>query len=370
MYKTLRLIYIFTILTFALPGFTKDQIVKFDCESNKSLNSIIAKANSGTVINIQGNCQGPVYIDKDGITLDGQGTAILEGNHDNNLLQGILIIDQARKITIRNLSVKSGKSHGILVTRNSSVDLINITVEENAQNGIFVMQNSTIHLENALARDNGNYGIAVIQNSSAAIRGNILAINNANSGILLADNAMADVHDSNIHVKGNLNGLQFGDNAVLFTTSTTKIVANENHRDGLFLFNTGILETAGGGYVEAKNNQASGARLLGNATIANPMGVGTFVFEENPEGLHFDLQSSGFFNGGLTVRNNIKGINASGANTLTIISLPNNPSVIQGNQEIDIDLSFGVRADFQGISISNIHCDSTILIRGNVACTH
>jgi len=349
-------------------GLAQSRTLHVNCDRNQSLGFALSKARSGSVIMVKGVCRENVLINRDGITLDGMGAAVLDGSQGQDHAPGVLEIDQARKVVIRNLSVINGKQHGIVIRRGSVVELDGMVASDHAQNGIFVMQNSHASLENVQSRDNGNYGIGIIQNSSASFNAMIQAAGNANSGILLADNAMADVSNAHIESRNNLNGLQFGDNAVLFTTATTKIFANENHRDGLFLFNSGTLESAGGGYIEARGNQASGVRLIGNATLSNPMGAGRYVFEDNPQGIHFDVQSSGFFVGGLIVRNNQSGIHASGANTLTVISLPDNPSVVESNQLVDADLSFGTRADFQGVSIQKIQCDATVLIRGNVTC--
>lgn len=365
-----RIVFFFCSVTlFLSSGFVQSKSLTVRCDQSQSVNKALNKAKPGSIIYIQGNCREAVYLSKDDIILDGMGSATLDGSQAEPGAKGVLVIDQARKVTVRNLSVSGGPQHGILVMRGSVVDFINVIAHDNGQNGFFVMQNSAMHLENSIARDNGNYGIGVIQNSSAALRGAIRATGNANSGILFADNAMADAQHADIEAKTNLNGLQFGDNAVLFTTATTTILANENLRDGLFLFNSGTLESAGGGLIEASNNQASGARLIGNASITSPMGAARYLFENNPVGLHFDVQSSGFFVGGLTVRNNAKGINASGANTLTVVSLPENPSIVQDNQGVDVELGFGVRTDFQGVAIGSIECDSTVLSRGTTICT-
>jgi len=38
------------------------------------------------------------------------------------------------------------------------------------------------------------------------------------------------------------------------------------------------------------------------------------------------------------------------------------------DNRIDIDLSFGSRATFDGVSAGSISCDRTVLVRGTVAC--
>jgi hypothetical protein len=72
--------------------------------------------------------------------------------------------------------------------------------------------------------------------------------------------------------------------------------------------------------------------------------------------------------GGLTVRNNKIGLLADGAGTLTLISVPSNPSSIQNNSDTDVDLAFGTRATLDGVTIGTITCDTTVLSRGTTVC--
>ena len=46
---------------------------------------------------------------------------------------------------------------------------------------------------------------------------------------------------------------------------------------------------------------------------------------------------------------------------------PPNGSVITGN-DTDVNLKFGTRATFQGITIGTIVCDKTVLTRGTTVC--
>jgi hypothetical protein len=72
--------------------------------------------------------------------------------------------------------------------------------------------------------------------------------------------------------------------------------------------------------------------------------------------------------GGLTVQNNQTGLLADGAGTLTLVSQESNPSSIQNNNGLDVDLRFGTRVTFGGVTIGTITCDTTVLSRGSTVC--
>jgi hypothetical protein len=59
---------------------------------------------------------------------------------------------------------------------------------------------------------------------------------------------------------------------------------------------------------------------------------------------------------------------ADGAGTLTLASIPSNPSTITDNSTFDVDLAFGTRATFDGVTIGTITCDATVLSRGTTVC--
>jgi hypothetical protein len=72
--------------------------------------------------------------------------------------------------------------------------------------------------------------------------------------------------------------------------------------------------------------------------------------------------------GGLTVQNNQTGLLADGAGTLTLVSQQSNPSSIENNTDTDVDLRFGTRVTFGGVTIGTITCDTTVLSRPTTVC--
>ena len=101
-------------------------------------------------------------------------------------------------------------------------------------------------------------------------------------------------------------------------------------------------------------------RRLAQSTIVENNGVGINVT---------DGAGASFLEGSqLTVTGNGKGLVGDGAGTLTILSDPAKPSSIVDNAVVDVDLKFGTRATFQGVTIGSITCDATVLSRGTTVC--
>ena len=98
-----------------------------------------------------------------------------------------------------------------------------------------------------------------------------------------------------------------------------------------------------------------------------PFATAKFVIENNPIGLNFGDESGAVIIGGLSVRNNETGVLADGAGSLTFVSVPPNPSVIENN-DTDVDLLFGSRLTAGGAPLGPVQCDGTALIRGRAVC--
>jgi hypothetical protein len=92
------------------------------------------------------------------------------------------------------------------------------------------------------------------------------------------------------------------------------------------------------------------------------------MIENNPIGLNVSEGGSALIIGRLTVQNNQTGLLADGAGTLTVGSVLSNPSSIQNNNGPDVDLRFGTRVTFGGVTVGSITCDPTVLSRGTTVC--
>jgi parallel beta-helix repeat protein len=153
------------------------QEIVVNCPTD-SLAVALHNADDGDTIKISGTCSEPVTIFKDGLTLDGQGTAIIDGGGgfaQQNVLQGVITIAGARNVTIKNLTIQNGPD-GVLAGRGATVVLDHVAAQDNADDGIQVEETSTAELINCTALRNGGRGVAVddshVTISNSTITGN------------------------------------------------------------------------------------------------------------------------------------------------------------------------------------------------------
>ena len=204
----------------------------------------------------------------------------------------------------------------------------------------------------------GSNGIAVQSGSTLEIRGaSVQASNNGGGGV--------DIVDSQAIIFG-------------YPESQGSILtAHDNGAEGIFVA-TGSLSVFGGAFagtgslatISASNNGGSGLAIGLDGAVVSPVGAAKFMIENNQKiGLEVGEGGSALLIGGLTVQNNqIGGLLADGAGTLTLVSQESNPSSIQNNGGTDVDLRFGTRVTFGGVTIGTITCDTTVLSRGSTVC--
>jgi hypothetical protein len=150
------------------------------------------------------------------------------------------------------------------------------------------------------------------------------------------------------------------------------LTAEHNTVDGIFVAN-GSFSVFGGAVglatISASNNSGSGITIEIGGAVVSPGAAATFMIENNQQnGLNVGGGGSALIIGGLTVQNNQTGVLADGAGTLTLVSVPSNPSIIENNSGTDVDLRFGTRVTFGGVTIGSITCDATVLSRGSTVC--
>ena len=107
--------------------------------------------------------------------------------------------------------------------------------------------------------------------------------------------------------------------------------------------------------------------LLDHGSIESPFGTARFVVEANPVGIQLGQGSTAVIVGGLNVKNNTQAGVAEDA-SLTLVSIPPNPSAIQGNGTADLALTFGSRSTIDGVQVGAMQCDATVLSRGTSVC--
>ena len=151
------------------------------------------------------------------------------------------------------------------------------------------------------------------------------------------------------------------------------LTAHNNGGDGIFVA-TGSFSVFGGAVglatISASNNGGNGIAIGLGGAVVSPGGAAKFMIEKNHRsGLDVGEGGSALIIGGLTVQNNPTGLRGDGAGTLTFLVFdPSNPSSIENNTGTDVDLSFGTRVTFVGVTVGTIICDATVLSRGSTVC--
>lgn len=246
-------------------------VIPVDCSAaDQTLGQALQAANPGDIIQISGTCQETVTITTNDLTLDGQGSAIIDGggNEPGVFLQGAITIDGAQRVAIRGLTVQNGPD-GILATRGAAVTLTDLVLQNNADDGIQIMLNST-----------------------ADMSGMITSMGNADDGILVLDAASLHITDGTVTARENGDdGLSvFGSSALRITNSTVQLEQNgttDPAGDGLVILSTSTMNTTGEGMVQivANQNANRGMVISSSATLLFNVPSSTILTNNGLDGL-------------------------------------------------------------------------------------
>ncbi len=343
-----------------------------DC-SRQSLQKAIEKAEPGDTLRLTGICHEHVVIVVDRITIDGLGSARIDGGGSSGgTFEAVVLIQGARGVIIRGMTVRGGSS-GILARPNATFKVQNTIVEAN-QVGIALLDGSSGEIADCTITNNTEAGVAIVNNSTAAFKGSV-RVNGNGEGVTGSGSCALEIQGGVLEANGNqkeglsLSGCDLNIYGIPESNGSA-ITANGNGTDGILigggqfvLFGSQI----GDKTITALNNGANGINLPGFASIVN-LGTGKFVLQGNAVGLNLGSESSIVSIGGLNIQNNATGILGDGAGSLTLVSIPPNPSTILGNTTTDINLRFGARMTIGGATVGTVKCDSTVLSRGSTKC--
>lgn len=135
------------------------------CGSERTIGRAIKTLKAGDTLLVSGTCNENVDIGEEveGITLDGQGTATLNGDPGVNT-----VTVTGRGITIRGFTITGGLQ-GIAVLDGGSAVIDGNTIQNTGMNGVTVFRNSTAHIINNTIQNNPSSGIQLQAASSARI---------------------------------------------------------------------------------------------------------------------------------------------------------------------------------------------------------
>jgi hypothetical protein len=363
------------VVTFA---YSASETKGVNCSIPRSLADVVAKAQPGDTIRINGTCYETVTITTDRITLDGQGSGVLDGGGAKpGSFAGVIVIDGARGVGIRGLTLQHG-SNGVVSKGGASFDLSESVLQNNAVSGIQIEAGSSAELTNVTLDHNGS-GMNVLGASAVILKGTVVSNDNSGNGMFIGGASLLELRGAAVQTNHNgLNGIVIdGAHAIVFgfpESQGSSLVANNNGNAGIGIPN-GILEDAGSGpnMFSAAHNGSFGIFLPLGGTIDSPFNASRFFVSDNPIGAYFGLGSKAIIHGGVTIQNNkVTGLLADAAGTINVnaapVPIPPNASNITGNGT-DVDLRFGSSSIFgSALVIGTIKCDKTVLSRGSIVC--
>lgn len=352
-----------------------------DCSMGQSLGQALELASKGSTIKLRGVCQEQVTISTDEIELDGEGSAIIQGDGigpSPTQFDPLLTIEGARGVALKGLTVQDGSGEGILAQNGASFRLENITVQNNGNKGIAVFSNSTAELAGVTSKGN-LFGFAGFNGAVAILHGTITLTDNLVHGLAFEGKSSVDLRAAQLNASNNggfgivivgseLDVFDFGQG--------NHIIASHNGGCGLAIISGGLLLVlsppplfgSGINVFTVKDNGACGIFIPTNGSIESPLGAAKFIIENNPVGLSYGNNSGGVILGGLQVQNNGVGVLADGAGSITFGSFADNTSFISDNSTTDVDLRFGSRVTFCDMTVGAVLKDDTALTQTLSPC--
>ena len=358
-----------------------------NCDHGESLATALEQATPGETIQVSGTCQEAVMIIADRITIDGGGSAILDGRGAD-----VVTADGVRGVTLTGLTVRQGLN-GVVAKGGAHLKLTSVTTQHNLVSGLRVDGHSSVELRDCTTYNNGVNGLEVDRASEVKVTGafrsqgnGVFGISLLNTSSLVFANATATSTNNTLGIAVGLNsGASIADAATTVNTSdnlTTgftvvsgssllvfegAIVAQHNRfNHGVSANSKSSIDLDRGGSITATHNGLDGVQLedsllnmfnmpgqRGSTVVATDNqrhGLSTFV------GGKIDLSGDSQIT---SQRNSQVGLFADNGGSVRV-----SKSTLTHNGTTDVALSFGTRAEFTQNTIGTITCDATVLMRG------
>jgi hypothetical protein len=369
--------------------------LRVDCDKNQTVSSALKKAHAGDTVAISGTCQETVTLTTDGVTLDGAGSAVLDGGATAD----VVVIDGAQRVTLRGLHIQNGQ-FSILGRGGASVALFNTSMQGNAKAGMRIEGSSSAELTDCVIRNNTLNGLEIDRGSEAKIIGSFVSENNGVFGVILNNASSATFAQATATMQHNVLGMQIGANSSVFVAdAATTVTASNNLATGLTVvsgstlfvfegaivaennrFNHGVsansrsnIDLDRGGSITTNNNGQDGVQLedslLNLFNMPGLPGSRVVASLNHRHGLSAFLESRIDLSADSVVtsqNNGDAGVLADNGSFVRVV----NSEIASNNAGRDLVLSFGSRADLNSTNtIGSVSCDATVLIRGNAGFT-
>lgn len=385
------IVLLITVLMLGEAALVLARTLKVDCDEGKELMHALKRAKPGEVIQVSGLCQEAVIITKNGVTLEAQGSAVIEAGAEVDAVT----VEGAQQVSITGFELRNSR-RGILGRGGASFAIHNTVVRDNAHSGIRIEGHSSLGLTDVVIKDNGFNGMEVDQVSNVNISGNFLSQKNSLFGIIVGNNSSITFAKADAKVQENTLGIQIGINSSAFIAdSETIVTASGNLTTGFTVVSGSTLFAFEGAIITEENQFNHGVSANSNSNIDLDRGGSITTRNNGQDGIQLEASLLNLFNmPGLTAsrveasNNGRHGLSAFLGSKIdlsgdSVISSQNNGdaglladngsairiinSEIIGNGR-GMVLSFGARAELNGNSIGEINCDGTVLIRGDASC--
>ncbi|HUG38373.1 MAG TPA: right-handed parallel beta-helix repeat-containing protein, partial [Candidatus Limnocylindrales bacterium] len=169
------------------------------CASGQSLADVVSRARAGDVVVVIGECSGPILIATDGITIEGNGAAVLSGPGGGPPAEfsALVTVTGAHNVVISGLTLQGSNGEGILVQRAGAAVVRDTLVQDNLGTGIAVAEGSTVQLIDTVSRRNA-IGLDVFTGSSAVLKGAVGLSENRGPGAEVNGQSILEIRGADV----------------------------------------------------------------------------------------------------------------------------------------------------------------------------
>ncbi len=195
-----------------------------NCNSpNQSLQGALDQASDGDTITVIGGstCFENIVMKVDHVTLDGKGTATIDGSGDP---ASATVLVLGTDVTITGFTITGGFD-GIDIRGSSSANISECVIISNVSNGIRVHLSSDANIDNNTLSGNGTDGVIVHKNASASIENNMMT-GNGDDGLSVQFSSFVDLDGPNLF-EGN-----FDDGVQCSRASGIRVLAVQDFGSG------------------------------------------------------------------------------------------------------------------------------------------
>ena len=373
-------------------------VIVVDCSKGASLPQAVIAAQPESLISVIGTCTGAVTIIKDGLKLDGGGSAVITASNAD-----VVTIVGAKRVELNHITVTGG-INGVVVENNGHLGMQGTTISNNLATGLLLEANSSASIDGVLVSGNQVFGIDVEASSSLIATHANTVTGTGVFGIQVNNGSSISLTNADVELHQNTLGIQLGTNAAGFLDNTSVLDASNNFADGVTIV-SGAHVVNFGGQITSSGNGIHGISINSKAGLDMDAGSQVTVNGNAQDGLHLERASSmtifnnpnfSGFNGtstvhavgnqgtgvnlqtnsgilvsnyaALDVRQNAQGgASMDDGSSLTFtqtIQVNGVQTTITGNST-DLLLTFGSRLTLLSNDVyGTAHCDATVLTRG------